>query len=81
MIAEQVGKCIVLWDGIFAHRNATRSCKIILGDLRTCQFIVAAHEVRGHAIDRLCHTIAVAVVNKGSIRKCWLRLWGWRERW
>jgi len=50
MVAEEVFDGHGLGDGVFAHRNASRSSKIILGDGGTCQLIVVADEAGGDAI-------------------------------
>jgi hypothetical protein len=47
MVAEEVFDGHGLGDGVFSHRNASRSSKIILGDGGTCQFVVVADEVSG----------------------------------
>jgi hypothetical protein len=39
MISEEGFDSHGLGDGVFAHRNASRSSKIILRDLRACQFV------------------------------------------
>jgi hypothetical protein len=55
-----------LRDGVLSHGNAARSCEIILRDGGTCQFVMSAHEIRGHVIDGLCHAAAVAIVQEGD---------------
>lgn len=48
MVSEEVFDAHGLGDGVFLHRDASRSGEIILGDLGTCQFAVRAYEVGGY---------------------------------
>jgi hypothetical protein len=65
VVGEEVFHAHGLGDGVFAHRHALTACEIILGDSGTCQFVVAADEVGGDAVEGMGNAFAVAVVEEG----------------
>ena len=62
MVREQEGEY-----SPFSHRDALSPSEIIFGDNCTCQLVVSAHKVRGHAADGGFHALAVAVIDEGRI--------------
>jgi hypothetical protein len=53
-----------LGDGVFSHRHALAACEIIPGDGGTCQFVVAADEVGGDAVEGMGNAVALAIVDE-----------------
>ena len=67
MITEEVFKRHrgFSWQcGLLLPFDKLRANSIILGDGGTCQFVVTAYEVGGHAVDGLFDAVAVAVVDE-----------------
>ena len=47
----------------FSHGDALSPSEIIFGDNCTCQLVMSAHKVSGHAADGGFHALTVTVVN------------------